>query len=199
MKTLLVLLLTFFTLTIFSQNNEKIIVDKNDLPPDLLQEIENKQKIDNVKQTMATAKTMATDAKSIGHEIGIAVDEALGAVTKHAETFGETSVGKFTMTMVAIAILEDQIPFLYNSIIGFVFGVPFLIFGNIMLIRLFFRTTNKQKILISKSKEHGKKYEYKDTWFTEGSSDGGAKEAFIICFWVITLIFNVWVIAGIIF
>jgi hypothetical protein len=198
-KVIFLLAITFCAAAAFAQGSGQIVVDKSDLPEDLLRQLEKKQKVEQVKENIETAKEVAQDARSIGHEIGVAVDEALGAVTKHAETFGKTDVGKFTMAMVAVSILKDQIPFVYDRIVGLVFGIPFLIFIDIVLFLVFFRTTRQRKrVIIVEGK---KTYEYVDTWFTAGpnNNDDVSRSVFIVMFWIIALAANTLIVSQVIF
>lgn len=199
MKRLLLPLFIMLATITFGQTaaGEQITVNKADLPANVLKDLETKEKIQNVKETVADATEIAKGAKSIGHEIGIAVDEALGAVTKHANTFGKTDVGKFTMWMVAFAILKDQIPIFYETLLGTVFGIPFLIFMNCMLFWLYLKTTRQYKRITKDNGKAGKEYEWVDTWFTKADSE--TKGWFLFFYWVVVLVGNITTVSCVIF
>lgn len=182
--------------------NQTITVNLNDLPENVKQDLLKKQKIQEVKDVANTAAEVAKDARSIGHEIGVAVDEALGAVTKHATAFGKTDVGRFTMAMVFLAIMKDQLPVFYKTILGTLFGIPFIIFVNVMLFILYFRTTRQYKRVKGFAEDNKTPlYEYVDTWYTSGTTtaDATGRSVFNAIFFIGTILSNIFIIAGVIF
>lgn len=210
MRTLRNLLLSFFCLLLSSNyqakaQDEYITVKKSDLAPDVVAQLEQQKKLQAVNQNMQTVSEITKNASSIGHEIGIAFDEALTAVTKHAATFGKTEVGQFTMFMVAWAVMADEIPTLYKTVLGTVFGIPFIIFANIMLFNLYRLVTTQRKRIKSVSENGKKEYEYIDTWYTNlGSRGTGSglnvedRAWFNALFFIFAFGANIWIISGVI-
>lgn len=179
-----------------SATNETMTVNVNDLPKDLADKLKQKQKLEDVQSTVSTVKDVAHDARSIGHEIGVAVDEALGAVTKHADAFGKTDVGRFTMAMVFLAVMKDEIPVFYKTILGTIFGIPFIIFADILLFILYARTTRQYRRVTGFDANKKQVYEYCDTWYTSAKDE--PKILFNVVFFLFTIISNIWIIAGVI-
>ena len=89
----------------FSQIDNRIVVDKNDLPPGLLEELENKKNLKNGKTELESY----AEYIGVGKEIGIAISEGLKAVVNEAEHFSETNVGLYTMALIAWAIVGQDI------------------------------------------------------------------------------------------
>jgi hypothetical protein len=79
------------------------------------------------KQQQAIVETKSNTYIGMGHEVGVAVNEALGAVTEQAGKFGETKVGKLTMGIVVWKILG-------HDILGFIWGFLTLLIGTPILI-----------------------------------------------------------------
>lgn len=191
----------------FSQNERKeetYTVKESDLSPDVLQRLKEQKKLQNIKQDMDTIKKIT----GVGKEIGIAINDGLAAITDNATKFSKTPAGQFTMFLIAWKVMAKDVPTITGMIVGFIFGIPFVIFFNILMIWFFRRTTNKRRILKSKDKEGNKEWELVDTFFTE--SDSGEDEAtkkgidslriaYVVCWWVIYGIGNIWIIAGVIF
>lgn len=133
---------------------EKLIVDSNDLPPEVLEKIKAKQKIEEVKQKIEAAGEYAT----WGKQIGTAVNESLTALTKHAEEFSNTKVGKVAVFLIAWKVMAKDVLEMGDKVIGYFVGIPFLFFGTIVIILGYRRHCIPRKVLIEKTKE-GKKWQ----------------------------------------
>ena len=209
MKRIIFLLLTVFAVSYqnvsaqtASQKNtstETITVNVADLPEDLAAQLKQKQKLKNAQETAETVNEVAKNVKSSGHEVAVAVDEILGALTKHADAFSKTGAGKFTMGMVFLAIMKDQIPKYVDIVVGYIFGIPFVFFMNICLILIYFRTTRQIRRISGFDDKNRKKYEYVDTWFTSPQCSKDNKSAFIVCFWLFAFLANFFFIWLVIF
>lgn len=131
-----------FCLCVFGQQAEskKILIDASDLPPSVVQQLEEKQKIENYGKYVG-----------LGKEIGEAVKGSLSALTNEADHFAQTGVGKFTMALVAYKVIG-------TDLIQFVIGVPLFLIGLVIFLWSYWHTCLVRKILISND-EKGKKYE----------------------------------------
>ena len=93
----MILILLMSTIT-FSQIDDRIVVNKKDLPPDLVKQLEVKKDIEKY-----------ADYVTDGKRIGMAISEGLRAVVDEAEHFGNTNVGLYTMVLIAWAIIGKDI------------------------------------------------------------------------------------------
>lgn len=108
------------------------------------------------------------------------------------------------MVMVAFAILKDEIPVFYETLLGTLFGIPFLIFMNCMLFWLYLKTTRQYKRITKDNGKAGKEYEWVDTWYTKQQSkpsngEPSGRDVYNFCFWGFTLIANTLIISFVIF
>jgi hypothetical protein len=136
----------------FSQIDDRIVVNKKDLPPGLLDELEEKKNLKNSKTELESY----AEYIGVGKEIGIAISEGLKAVVDEAEHFSETNVGLYTMALIAWAIVG-------KDIIQILIGVPLLIIGLLIILRYYRKTYLPQKRITEKSGFFlwpVKKYEY---------------------------------------
>ncbi len=203
MKKVLIFLTTFLVVSLslntFAQNsgNEDLIsVKKSDLPADMVQKLEAQNKLQDIKQNLDTVKQMA----GVGKEIGIALNDGLKAVTDQTVRFSQTPVGRFTMFLIAWKVMSKDVQNLAGALLGVIFGVPFLIFFDFFLLWIYRRTTNKRRVLIEEDAEKKiKRYEYQDTWYTLEKDKDGVDIAFMVCWWVVLAVGNVWIITGVIF
>jgi hypothetical protein len=101
MKNIFLILCFAFSSVVSAQEDNRILVDPNDLPPAVLAEIKAKQKVEGVRATINEVASYS----GWGKEVGIAINDGLGAVTKSTAEFAETDVGKFTMFMIAYKIV----------------------------------------------------------------------------------------------
>lgn len=79
------------------------------------------------KQQQSIVETKSNTYIGMGHEVGVAVNEALGAVTEQAGKFGETKLGKLTMGIVVWKILG-------HDILGFIWGFLLMLIGTPILV-----------------------------------------------------------------
>jgi hypothetical protein len=114
MKTfILTFLLCFLFLQTSSQTEtnqpknttDKIMVDPNDLDPATLAKVKAKQTEEELKAKINTYGNWV----GIGKEVGVAVDEGLTAVTKHATAIADTRIGKVTMFIIAYKVIGKEI------------------------------------------------------------------------------------------
>jgi len=110
------------TLPVFSQDtltkkpakSNLIWVREADIPPSALINLQRDSKIQRVEDKLEEVSQYV----GIGKEIGSAVDTSLGALAYHIDKVSKTSVGKFTMAMVAWKIVgEDAIGYLVGIVI----------------------------------------------------------------------------------
>lgn len=105
-------------MTAFSQN-EKIIVNTSDLPPDVVQQLKQKQQTENI----TTELKQYSEWAGVGKEIGVAVKEGLTAVKDVAVDFSKTDVGTFTMVLIAWRFIGDDLVSAIVGLIVFFIGV----------------------------------------------------------------------------
>lgn len=60
----------------------------------------------------------------VGHEIGVAVNEGLTAVTTNANTFAQTPVGKWTMFVIIFKVIGEKIIGYFVGLVFFLIGIP---------------------------------------------------------------------------
>ena len=110
MKSILIIILTFISVMSFAQGGEQITVNIKDLPPELAQQLRQKQQ---VSQTLETYGEWA----GMGKEIGVAVREGLTAVKDVAVDFSKTEVGHFTMALIAWKVVGEDITGLFVGLL----------------------------------------------------------------------------------
>ena len=118
----------------------------------------------------------------IGKEVGVAVNESLGALTSTADDFSKTNVGKFTMVLVAYKVLG-------TDMIQLIFGVMWVCLIVFLSLFVHYKYGKDKRLLVSKKyNSETKKYE-KEWEVVEGVND--YRIASIIIFIVGLLITNV--------
>ncbi len=100
------------------QSNDTVVVEEDDLTPDQLAKIQQKQVEDSIDQRIAHYGKWV----GLGKEVGVAVDSSLSAITNQADHFSQTGVGKITIALVIWKVLGDQAVHILAG------GVEFLIF-----------------------------------------------------------------------
>lgn len=123
------------------QQDENITIKKSDLPPDLLKRIETDTKI----------KTYGAWV-GMGKEVGTAVNEGLSALTKNADEFAKTGVGKFTMFMIAWKVIGWQL-------VHLAFGSFFFVVGIIIFLWSWFLSGRTRRIKIGEDERGKPKYQ----------------------------------------
>ena len=117
MKKLIVLVIMLCSTLAFTQ--EKITVDTKDLPPELVQQLKQRQQVSSTLETYG-------EWAGIGKEIGVAMKEGLTAVKDVAIDFSKTDVGLFTMVLIAWKVVGQDVMGLGVGLIVLVIGISFL-------------------------------------------------------------------------
>jgi len=164
----LALCVALFALPVLAQtqttgDDEKIVVNKNDLSPEQLAQIQLKNKLE-----------IAGKFAGMGHEVGVAVDEGLSAVTKHAEEISQTNVGRFVMVLIAWKVMG-------RDLVQVVVGIPLFIVVIAIFIWSYRRNCLSRPILKYVDKDGRKEYD-----IHEGSDE--EKWAHVIIFIITILI-----------
>lgn len=153
MKHILILLLIVLTpILAFGQTStqEMVTVPKTSLTAQQLAQVE-----------LDATKTKAAQYGSwvgIGKEVGVAVNDALAAVTVQANNFGQTGVGQITIAVVVWKVIG-------HDLMKFVVCGTFLTFGVPLWVWLFYKNCMTHRILIKRT---GKDCEW-ETVNTPGS------------------------------
>lgn len=124
-------------MTAFSQ---KMVVNENDLPPDLVAKLKQKEQVQAVTQKLETVSEWA----GIGKEIGSAVKEGLTAVKDVAVDFSKTDVGTFTMVLIAWKVVGQDVMGLWVGMVVFIICISFLVWS-------YRRTILTRKVLVKDS------------------------------------------------
>ncbi len=189
--SLLAFLVAFFFVVIsaFAQNNlgvsvanaenDTILVNKKDLPTGLVKELESKKQLEVMKNKIETYGKWV----GMGKEVGIAINDSLSALTKQADDFSKTGVGKFTMFLVAYKVLGKEV---MSAIIGI-----FLLFIWLFLYIWYIKKNTMTRSFLKEKQKDGKAvYEIinreKDEYVGER---GVATLVFVVG--VIILLFNI--------
>lgn len=140
----------------------KILVDENDLTPEQLAKIKLKQKL----QTYG-------DTARWGHEIGVAVNETLAAVTENTAKFAKTDVGKVAMFLVAWKVMANDVMIVGDKLIQYIVGIPFLVIGLTVVVWSYRRQCVPRRVLVEKGQGfwlwRSKKYEIYDPSAQQGN------------------------------
>lgn len=124
------------------QESEKIVVDVKDLPPEVVARIRAKQAIETLGEYRQYAE--------MGRAVGIAVDGALTAITKHTAEFASTGVGKFTMFIVAWKVLG-------GDVVHYTFGLLFFLVATCVFLWSWWKNCISRKVLVERA---GKERKY---------------------------------------
>lgn len=116
MKKILTVLAIALPLFAFAQ--ETITVNKKDLSPELIQQLETKKKLE-----------VYSEWAGFGKEIGGAIKEGLTAVKDVAVDFSKTDVGTFTMVLIAWKVVGQDVLGLIVGTFVFLIGVPIIIWS----------------------------------------------------------------------
>lgn len=149
--------------SLFAQVDDRIVVNKKDLPPDLVQQLESKKDLEKYAEYVG-----------VGKEIGIAISEGLKAVVDEADHFSNTNVGLFTMILIGWSIVG-------RDLVQIIIGVPIFFIGLFIMIRYYRKTYFTQKVVTEKSGFFlwpTKKYTYRDP---EVSPDDAQLFIFFVC------------------
>jgi hypothetical protein len=132
-------------------SDEKITIKKGDLPPEVLKQLEMKEKIGDVSKWVG-----------VGKEVGQAIDGALTAITKHADEIAKTGVGKFTMVLVAWKVMG-------HDLVGIVVGIIMLAVFIPIWACSYWRNCMPKQVLVRKDADGAEHYETKDPDDDSGS------------------------------
>jgi hypothetical protein len=122
--TLRIVALTILFLCVFTlgsslqaqeQQEEQVTIPKSMLTKQQLEEVTAKDMQARVKQYGSWV--------GIGHEVGVAVNEGLSAVTTQSNAFANTKVGKWTIFVIVFKVLG-------LPVVGMIFGFGLLIVGT---------------------------------------------------------------------
>jgi hypothetical protein len=138
MKKVVLLTLMFLTLNVtFAQTvtpTETMAVNVEDLDAITLAKVKAKQTQAEIDEKIKTYGSWV----GIGKEVGVAVDEGLTAVTKHATSIADTKLGKVTMFIIAYKVIG-------KDIIRYCVGLfLFLIITIVMIISYFKNATDRK-------------------------------------------------------
>lgn len=183
-------------LAAISLQAQTMTVNRSDLPPELLAKLDSQKKVAEVKQTLQTGVEFA----GMGKEIGIAINEGLGAVTDQAAKFADTTPGKFTMALIAWKVAAKDSISLVNTVLGVVIGIPFLIFVECFYLYMWCHVTKIRKVLKPKEKPTDpNEYTEEHTWFSDPKKDDAPKCAFVVCWWISLVLVNIIIFTALIF
>jgi len=127
MKKLILLMVLFigviYTPHIQAQQQEKIVVNVDDLTPEQLQKIKETERLKTMNEKIETYGKWV----GVGNEVGVAIKEGLSAVSDVAIKFSDSNVGKFTMVLIAWKVVGKDIVRILLGIIFIIFSVFFTI------------------------------------------------------------------------
>ncbi len=123
------------------QQDDRIVVKKSDLPPEVVKQIETKQKMESYGSWVG-----------LGKEVGQAFNEGLTALTEQADKFAKTGVGRFTMLMIAWKVMG-------KAALQVGFGIIFFIVGFIFFVWSWYLNGRTRKIKTEKNEKGQWKYQ----------------------------------------
>lgn len=110
-----VLLVVIFASISYAQDaNETVTIPKSELTEKQRSDLSDKELQDKVSQYGKWV--------GIGHEVGIAVNDGLTAVTTQANNFSQTPVGKWTIFVIIFKVVGEKA-------IQYMVGISMLLFG----------------------------------------------------------------------
>lgn len=189
MKNIFISVLLFFVFSggVFAESNQtvsnpgtQITVNTNDLPPDVLAKLQAKQEITEVKSKLETAGEYA----KFGHEIGIAVNETLVALTEQADKFSGTKVGQWAMILVTWKVMATDAIGLADKLIGYIIGPSIFFFGSWVTIWSYRKHCVPRQALVREDKDGAKTY---DTYFPHDDVEEWAWAHVAVLFVIIVL------------
>lgn len=171
--------------------NEKVTVSASDLTPAQLAKIEADKKLEQASAQIAELqKKIDTYGKwiGVGGEIGTAVKEGLTAVVDVADKFGNTNVGKFTLTMIAWKVIG-------KDVVQIVLGLLFFGVLTFIIIKVYRRVVIPRKILIENPgfMKYPKKYQ------VVKSDLDGEESIYMTIILLIAFLLGIWITYGIMF
>lgn len=148
----------------FAQSSETVTIPKDQLTPEQRAKLDKEELDEKVQQY---GKWVGA-----GHEVGVAVNESLSAITDNATKFAQSGPGKVTMFLVAWKVVG-------NDIYGLGVGLILLFSVLPVLIWSYWRTCVPRRILLEDSKEHGKKWQLLNDPSQENTPRGGVSDLLI--------------------
>ena len=186
MKQVILILVLFFSLGLNSVScaeervppptNQTVVVDLSKLPADVVAQIQRANQMQQFGKDLETAGTYA----QWGHEIGIAVNETLKALTEQSSKFGDTKVGQWAMILVTFKVVATDLPDLLNNILGYIIGPIVLFVGVLTTIWSYRKNCLPQTFLIEKTPEGVKKYEVRTLHEESSLTDWAWGHAFVL-------------------
>lgn len=134
-------LLIFASLGI-AQTSDQVLINKADLPPAVLAQLEQKSQVEKYGSYVG-----------LGKEIGEAVKGSLSAFTDETDKFAKTGVGKFTMALVAYKVVGLQL-------IQLLFGLLLFSVSTFVIGFSFWKNARSKNVLESVDKDGKKTYRY---------------------------------------
>jgi hypothetical protein len=171
--------------------NQTVTINASDLTPAQLAKIEADKKLAQANvQLEQLQKKVDTYGKwiGVGGEIGTAVKEGLTAVVDVADKFGNTDVGKFTMTLIAWKVIGQDI-------VRIILGLFFFTVLTIIEIKIYRRVVMSRKELI---KDPGFLKYPKEYQIVESNCDGEETIWMTVILLVVFLV-GIWITCGIMF
>lgn len=117
--------------------SEQVVVSVDDLTPDQLAKIKARKLEDETRQRLETAGEYA----KWGHQVGVAVNETLAAVTEQTAKFADTRVGQWGMFLVTWKIFGKDFA-------AFFVCIPLMMFLNSWILWSYRRNCIPKRILI---------------------------------------------------
>lgn len=102
--------------------NEKIVVDVNDLTPEQFEKIKAKNELESITQKVESYGKWV----GVGNEIGVAIKEGLMAVVDVSDKFGNTNVGKYTMLFIGWKIIGADLIRILLGLLFIIFYIKFV-------------------------------------------------------------------------
>ncbi|MBI2120973.1 MAG: hypothetical protein HYT94_05115 [Parcubacteria group bacterium] len=136
----------------------QITVNTSDLPADILAKIQAKQKVAEVQNEVKSKLETAGEYAKFGHEIGVAVNETLVALTEQADKFSGTKVGQWAMILVTWKVMAKDALELANMLFGYVVGSAILFGGSLLILWSYRKHCIPQQVLASKAEDGTKTY-----------------------------------------
>ncbi|MFH0830478.1 MAG: hypothetical protein V1895_00220 [Parcubacteria group bacterium] len=125
-------------------SGEKILVNVDQLPPELVAQIKTNQRLESASKYVKW-----------GHEIGVAFDEGLSAITKHAADFSETDLGRFAMFLIAWKVLAEDVFSIGENGVRWIFWIATFSLMSLALLWSYRKNCIPRRVLIEVTKEPG--------------------------------------------
>ena len=134
---------------------ERIVVDTSLLTAEQLEQARVQQKVQQVTQVVEGAGTVASNAREVGHAVGIAIDGGLTAITKHAAEFGKTDVGRFTMFLIAWKLMAEDVINVGGGLVKWLIWFAIFVLFSIALFWSYRRNCVPRQVVVEETRESG--------------------------------------------